>query len=126
MCLSNIDEDYKNPKTSKPVYRYKVLNNLENGRYESPYYLQRKWKKNKWNRGGLDFFKRFLFTNKNFGFHVFVDKNRAIEILPYIKISHRKNTVVVKVEVKGFIARGTWMGINETWKRCKIVEEICV
>jgi hypothetical protein len=110
--------------------RYKVLT-IKNGEYRTPF-QNTPVSKTEWNTCGWAACKHnnSLDENKRAeeeGFHVFVNKQDAIDEAENFSCSW-KPLFVVKIKVRGFLNSGFW-GYRwdietETWKQFKIIERV--
>lgn len=118
MCLDNIRRGKDNKPYNKSNIRWKVLGiygKRFSGIYVSTIY-KLGVKKIALNKGSKNA------QESDIGFHVFVHKKDAFDFA-----AQKEKVVIVKVEVEGFNASGTWLRAyenckSETWKYMKIVE----
>jgi hypothetical protein len=123
MCLhlrTNHDIPYTNTKT-----RWKVVNVRTNklGRkcYSGPYTEKRYSKAGVWMKATRD--PSYSGTNPaDIGFHVFVLKRAALDRARMFFTDGKVSGRVIKVEVDGFNASGTFGGAKtETWKKMRLI-----
>jgi hypothetical protein len=119
MCLE-LRKNWKKPYYTKTKYRWKILEN--NCGYLISHYHYMNWKIGEWYKVAQVY--GTINIRKDKCFHVFPErinaKGKAIKIACIIDWS----ILIVKLEVKGFVASGTWDDIykSETWKSAKIVK----
>ena len=122
MCLTLHPTDSHRPYNKSNI-RYKIATIEPNGRLFSAFrytpYRKRCFNKA---RNVYCTYEPCIIDPTTTGFHIYTNKRFATQAASYYNYSSRDNHVVLKVQVKGFLRKGIFMGKRcETWRYMKIL-----
>ena len=142
MCLNLRRDRYSKPyyRKAKNFYGYKVMLKDECGNFYSPIYNTRKshvlgdtYPALDYTAPGYNLLRnRSIRDKKDFGYHILVNLKDAKKVCKEYTTSHifRYPLHVVKVQMFGFIASGTYYIFDsatyksETWQKIKILKAV--